>query len=635
LILLDDDNDNIPDDQDAFPLDSNESEDTDGDGVGNNTDLDDDGDGILDSWEFQYGLDPLDSSDAGLDSDNDGETNLVEFNNNGDPTKDTVAPEIHLEAELWVDATGLYTKIEPGTVSAHDFKDGDTAVSLIAGEEYLLPGRHVFTYSATDLSGNTNELDQIINVQPIIEFVGGQTVREGNDVEVRLILNGPSPVYPLAIPYTVAGTAFSDLDHDLYDGYILIAQGMEGKINFSTYPDTQIEGDEELTLTLQDEGLNLGDVISHQIIITEEITAPDVSLSIVQDEEVRTWLSKKGGAIHIAANVDNASESDTYDYAWTLPEELAYLEGSGSSISFDADELNTGVQEFTVTVTNAESSQATATTSESLLVKWSLPILDGEADTDEDGIADADESFTDTDVDGIPDYLDHIGFAANVISHKLNEGEVNWLESDAGTRLSLGRVSRQTERFGVLLSETDMRNASPAVEVPDNVGGVFDFEVHDLPKVGQIVNVVVPLREVIPDNAIYQGYRVSSGWEGFAEDANNSIASAPGAEGFCPSPGDLSYTPGLTTGDWCVQLSIQDGGVNDKDATANGRIAELGGMSIEEEEAETSTEEEEEASAPEPTLTPEKSSGGGAFDWWFALLALIGLKRRQSSSRQR
>jgi len=46
--ILDSDGDGIPDDEDAFPSDPNETVDTDGDGIGNNADLDDDGDGVPD-----------------------------------------------------------------------------------------------------------------------------------------------------------------------------------------------------------------------------------------------------------------------------------------------------------------------------------------------------------------------------------------------------------------------------------------------------------------------------------------------------------------------------------------------------------------------------------------------------------
>ncbi|MGI8408413.1 MAG: choice-of-anchor Q domain-containing protein, partial [Pyrinomonadaceae bacterium] len=44
----DDDDDGVPDGEDAFPLDSDETTDTDSDGTGDNADTDDDGDGVLD-----------------------------------------------------------------------------------------------------------------------------------------------------------------------------------------------------------------------------------------------------------------------------------------------------------------------------------------------------------------------------------------------------------------------------------------------------------------------------------------------------------------------------------------------------------------------------------------------------------
>ena len=55
----DDDNDNVIDTEDAFPLDASESVDTDGDEIGNNADTDDDNDGLLDTEEAAIGTNPL------------------------------------------------------------------------------------------------------------------------------------------------------------------------------------------------------------------------------------------------------------------------------------------------------------------------------------------------------------------------------------------------------------------------------------------------------------------------------------------------------------------------------------------------------------------------------------------------
>ena len=46
---LDDDNDMVPDTEDAFPLDGTESSDNDNDGIGDNADLDDDNDMVPDT----------------------------------------------------------------------------------------------------------------------------------------------------------------------------------------------------------------------------------------------------------------------------------------------------------------------------------------------------------------------------------------------------------------------------------------------------------------------------------------------------------------------------------------------------------------------------------------------------------
>jgi len=58
----------------------------DADNLGDACDLDDDNDGMADIWEVQYGLNPLDASDAMLDLDNDGVNNLAEFKADTDPS---------------------------------------------------------------------------------------------------------------------------------------------------------------------------------------------------------------------------------------------------------------------------------------------------------------------------------------------------------------------------------------------------------------------------------------------------------------------------------------------------------------------------------------------------------------------
>ena len=68
----DTDGDGTGDNGDAFPDDASETVDTDGDDVGNNADDDDDGDGWLDTIEEEAGTHPLDSTDEPVDEDGNG-----------------------------------------------------------------------------------------------------------------------------------------------------------------------------------------------------------------------------------------------------------------------------------------------------------------------------------------------------------------------------------------------------------------------------------------------------------------------------------------------------------------------------------------------------------------------------------
>ena len=87
----DTDGDGVPDfrdldsDGDGIPDADEGTDDIDGDGIPNFRDIDSDGDGMPDGWEADNGLNPWDSGDAGDDPDDDGLTNLEEWQHDTDP----------------------------------------------------------------------------------------------------------------------------------------------------------------------------------------------------------------------------------------------------------------------------------------------------------------------------------------------------------------------------------------------------------------------------------------------------------------------------------------------------------------------------------------------------------------------
>ena len=125
----DSDGDTIPNDQDKCPgTPKGERVDKNGCSV---SQRDTDNDGMLDSWELKYGFDPEDPSNAGVDSDGDGLTNLQEYNYFKQTGREIDPTKKDTDGDGWTDDEELKAGTDPTNPSSHPTSAGVKKVGKI------------------------------------------------------------------------------------------------------------------------------------------------------------------------------------------------------------------------------------------------------------------------------------------------------------------------------------------------------------------------------------------------------------------------------------------------------------------------------------------------------------------------
>ncbi|MBU2393785.1 MAG: tandem-95 repeat protein [Gammaproteobacteria bacterium] len=481
-------------------------------------------------------------------------------------------PVITVPADIEVDAKALFTRVPLGTATAVDRNGRRLRVSLINGSLFFAPGEHIVYWQATDADGNTATKAQKVSVKPLISLSKDQLVTEGSDVVVEVILNGPSPVYPVLVPYSVSGSANGN-DHTLVSGVAEISSGLSTSLRFTVLEDGQSEGTEDIVISL-DASVNRGSQRTSRLVVTEANIAPIVSLTVQQNGESRLTVGENGGVVTVTATVTDANQQDQVSGEWNFGR-LNNVTTAQTQLSFNPADQGPGLYQVSYTATDNGTPNLSDTTRVFIVVRPSLPVL-GTQDSDGDLVPDDQEGFADSNGNGIPDYLDAIP-ECNVMPTELL-GQTEFLaEGDPGVCLRLGTIAAETDAGGLQIEE----EAVEADEVAVNIGGIFDFIAYGLPEKGQSYSLVIPQRLPVPANAVYRKFSDVTGWVDFVSNERNSVSSAAGERGFCPPPGGDEWTEGLTEGHWCVQVTVEDGGPNDADGIANNAIVDPGGVAAE------------------------------------------------------
>jgi uncharacterized repeat protein (TIGR02543 family) len=153
----------------------------------------------------------------------------------------------------------------------------------------------------------------------------------------------------------------------------------------------------------------------------------------------------------------------------------------------------------------------------------------------------------------------------------------DFIEAPAGYLLGLGRVadaqSWSSGQFGGALTDNSVPDAGFTQR-----GYRVNFDVQGLENPGEAVPVVIPLPDgvVVPSNAVWRKL-IAGKWQNFVSNSANRMDSAMrDSQGLCPTVASNVWQSGLIAGMQCVRLTIQDGGPNDDDQTANSVIRDPG-----------------------------------------------------------
>ncbi|BDX07891.1 putative Ig domain-containing protein [Planctobacterium marinum] len=504
-------------------------------------------------------------------------------------------PVLTVPADLTVDAEGLFTEVDLGVANATDADGNPLPVSLVRGSSNFKPGAKKVFWTTEDSFGSTTTDSQILHVNPLISLSKDKIVKEDSTVNVRVILNGDAPVYPLTVGYTVSGTATSGSDHDAQSGSVTFTSGREQSITFNVFADDEVESGETVTFALNS-GQNLGANNVSVITISEENIAPEIRLTVTQGGDDRLTVAQDEGNVRITGTVTDANPQDTLNVQWSS-NGLTDLSNSNNNFIFRPSDVATGIYQVTLFASDNGEPVLSNTADVFIEVVETLEVLSDTLDSDGDLIPDDQEGYADADGDGIPDYLDAID-DCNVVPEQavtqdeflvesepgvcLRQGSISALNSSDGLEVIIGidgagRAAYNSRGERVILQAEGLPEDTEA----SNIGGIFDFILYNLPEEGQTASVVLPQTRPVPANAVYRKYSVrNERWGDFVINDNNQIFSARGTKGVCPPPGSSRWIAGLTEGHWCVQLQILDGGINDDDGLVNGAVSDPGGVAV-------------------------------------------------------
>ncbi|MBE0484080.1 MAG: InlB B-repeat-containing protein [Bacterioplanes sp.] len=479
--------------------------------------------------------------------------------------------------------------------------DGNRSVLTLRNNSYVFRAQRGGLYELNFTDSNGQVFSTKLDIRAQVAFTTTrQPAATGEQVSVRVALQGIPAQYPVTVPYEV-------INHDLLSSSDLTVTGeftFEAGGNqeiLQTFRLTPAASVGNVIITLQQNpdsnGALLGNPASHRLVLREPAELPlPVRLAIEQGGDDLTTLAvahRDNGIVTVTAinpATGMAFDSASYRFDWSQSALILGVHSDvGASVQINPTLITTddvGMIRVVVTETSGAQRQMLAATR--LRFVHNENVAANDAFTDFLTAGQASRNRLPICPQGEGNFRDQ---ANRQCSQSDRATTAVYLEAPEGFRLTLGQMSEraswETRDFGLEISTDEIREEGADVPVRNardtlysHIGYLVDFEVAELDFAGQSVPVVIPLPKdtTIPNGAVWRKY-IRQNWENFVVNDANQVFSAS-TTSDCPWPGSDLWKEGLNEGDNCVRLVIEDGGPNDSDGMADGVIRDPGTLAV-------------------------------------------------------
>jgi 6-phosphogluconolactonase (cycloisomerase 2 family) len=499
-----------------------------------------------------------------------------------------------------------------GNETALDLVDAAALVKLQSDGSHLFSASRTGRYTLTYIdSGSGERVTLDFDVLPYIAFTSSkQPVQQNTATKVRVWLSDEPIEYPVVVDFVATGSTLASeqfeltADDNLRRAFEVTATAEVANISIKQ---------EGLVAALR------GTPAVHTLAVQQQLPALALTASATQNGKQGSVVTTADG--DVALNVVELNDINA-TYIWSA--DGLVLTTNGASASFSAATVPQGIYTVTVRATTLDG----RTGQYDLVVRVTADCpLDSCADTGSSGVPVAANPHEAT-----PNRLalcPAVDGAANRVDSCRVAGATSlYAEVPSQYTLALGALSGDqswgTGQFGIAVNDQTLVDAGY-----NHLGTVVNFDVLGLEHPGEAVPILVPLPAgtTIPRDAVWRKY-IDNQWQNFVVDDDNNLHSAAhDAAGLCPGVSADTWMEGLVQGFDCVRLTIEDGGPNDADNTANNVIRDPGVLAA--------------ALTPEPPVEPPvtpptapvvtdvsvKSSGGSMGVGSLLLMGLLGLIR--------